>query len=277
MKRILLLSLLACSYSIVFGQSQPRTNEIGFMGGGAYYLGDLNRFRHFGQNTGPAAGFIYRRNYNQRYSFRMTGIWGRVSGADAQSNSAIQQNRNLSFRSDIIEIGAGVEMNYFNYALGDNKSRFSPYLFAQLAYFRMNPKAELNGTWYELQPLGTEGQGTSEGDRPYSLGQISIPMGVGFKADLGKNVGLSMEWGIRKTYTDYLDDVSGTYVDPDILAAENGPLAATLADRSTSQEGEGGNNSRSARGDSNTKDWYVFSGLMITFKIGNRYPCPKAL
>lgn len=246
--------------------------------GGSYYLGDLNRFTHFGKNTGPAGGFILRRNMNQRYSTRVTAFYGRVSGFDYRSSSSSQVNRNLGFRSNIFELAYGIEMNYKNFALGKSETVFSPYLFIQLAFFKMNPQAYYGGQWIDLQPLGTEGQGTSENDkRKYALGQISIPFGIGAKVALSKNVGLSIEWGLRKTYTDYLDDVSGTYADPDILADQNGPLAAALADRSAEQEGIGGNNSNFQRGDSNYKDWYVMSGLMLTFKIGNKNKCPAPL
>jgi hypothetical protein len=279
MRLFLLLGLVVCSCTLSYGQGKRnRTTEFGPMLGASYYIGDLNQFTHYGKNTGPAGGFILRRNMNQRYSMRYSGFYGRVSGFDYRSNSASQQNRNLSFRSNIFEFAAGVEMNYQNFALGKSETFFSPYLFIQLAVFKMNPQANLNGQWVDLQPLGTEGQGTSQNsNRKYSLAQISIPFGAGVKLALSEYVGLSLEWGLRKTYTDYLDDVSGTYADPDMLADDNGPLAAILADRSAEQEGVGGNNTNFQRGNSNYKDWYVISGLTLTFKIGDRNVCPRAL
>ena len=77
--------------------------------------------------------------------------------------------RNLSFKSSIIEIGPIIEVNFFPYKLGQADTELAkfgtPYFFAGITYMRMNPKAEYEGEWIELQPLGTEGQGTSQNNR----------------------------------------------------------------------------------------------------------------
>ena len=152
------------------------------------------------------------------------------------------------------------------------KYPISPYFFYEIAYFQMNPIAELNGNDVELQQLGTEGQGTSLSDkRPYRLNQISIPLGVGIKFNLRKRLAISIEYGIRKTFTDYLDDVSGDYVDPVALSAFNGPLAGELSDPGLNNNGL--SNIGFNRGNSSTKDWYSFYGIMITFKPFKRDIC----
>jgi hypothetical protein len=129
----------------------------------------------------------------------------------------------------------------------------------------MNPTTELDGEDYTLQNLGTEGQGTSLSDKePYKLNQLSIPLGIGLKFNLKKRVAISIEYGIRKTFTDYLDDVSGSYVDPDLLSAYNGSLAAEFSDRSLDNSNL--SNVGFNRGNSSNKDWYAFYGIMLTFK-----------
>jgi hypothetical protein len=117
--------------------------------------------------------------------------------------------------------------------------------------------------------LGTEGQGSSLNSKnQYSLTQLTIPLGVGCKLSLGKKASMTFETGIRKTFTDYLDDVhSESYVDLDVLAAENGPLAAALANRSLN------GNRYGKRGTEATKDWYFFSGMMLTFRMGAPNKC----
>jgi len=138
--------------------------------------------------------------------------------------------------------------------------------------FFYNPRTDYEGDWYDLQPLGTEGQGTTGyPDRtPYSLTQLAIPFGVGFKFSLSKNASLGIEYGIRKTFTDYLDDVSTTYADTSGLKAENTRIAMLLSDRSGRYYPEGYN-----RGDENNKDWYTFLGVTLTFKInGSSKDCP---
>jgi hypothetical protein len=110
----------------------------------------------------------------------------------------------------------------------------------------------------------------------YSLVNISFPFGLGFKYSVGKNICIGAEWGMRKTTTDYLDDVSTTYADPVILAAEHGAIAAILADRSLKNVGENVNNTGLQRGNSATKDWYSFAVAFITvkFKTRGKGSCP---
>ncbi len=164
-------------------------------------------------------------------------------------------------------MGAGVEFNYFPFQLGHDRYKGTAYILAEVALFQMNPVSRYNGELIELQPLGTEGQGTSlNSKKHYSLTQLSIPVGVGAKLSLGSRVGINFEIGLRKTFTDYLDDIGNDeYVDPIILATENGPLSAELSNRSGNVYGK--------RGNSSTKDWYVFSGMMLTIQLGRPGNC----
>ena len=136
----------------------------------------------------------------------------------------------------------------------------------------MNPTTHFNNEEINLQPLGTEGQGTSLSNKKnYSLIQLCIPIGAGIKMTLGKRSSLSLEFGLRKTFTDYLDDIhADNYVNPDKLADESGGITSNtvgLSNRSLD------NNSHGKRGTSATKDWYVFSGFMLTFKLGKKSTC----
>ena len=244
-------------------------SEIGVLIGGSYYNGDLNHFVPF-KNVNLAGGLIYRYNIHSRVSFRANLTYGKLEGSDADSKQALYQDRNLSFTTDIYELGAGVEFNYFPFQLGHDRYKGTAYLLAELAVFRMNPKAiSDNGTEVELQPLGTEGQGSPlSSKRQYSLTQIAIPIGVGAKISLGDAAAINFEFGIRKTFTDYIDDVgSNGYIDQNLLAAENGPLAAEMSNRSLSGSRFG------KRGNASTKDWYVFSGVMFTFRLGKPTKC----
>ncbi len=263
-------------------------SEVGVTALGAYYIGDLNPFVHFKQ-TQPGGGLTYRLNFDQRFALRSSVAYSQVEGYDSKTGLAFQVNRNLSFKSHIFEFAAVMEFNFFDYAHGNltrntiggntrNRSAYlSPYMFGGVAFFRMNPKGRLpeNDTWVELQPLGTEGQGSENNNkRPYSLGQLAIPFGVGTKCNVGKYGTLALEYGLRKTFTDFLDDVSGSYVDPDALTLTNGPLANSLSDQSLSTPGYPINGTQ--RGFSNNKDWYVFTSLHLTFRIGNKNLCPAA-
>ncbi len=250
-----------------FGQSYKSATEIGFYGGGSYYLGDLNHYEHF-SNSRAAFGVIYRYNLSTRHSLRATAFYGTVYGNDADAKNQALVNRNLNFESKLFELAIGYEIDLFKYRINDMKYPISPYFFYQVAYTRMNPTTVYDGNIVALQPLGTEGQGTSISDkRNYSLNQLTIPLGIGIKMNLRKGLAVSLEYGIRKTFTDYLDDVSGSYIDSEVLRAENGPLSATLANRSlTATNGMN-------RGNPGTKDWYAFYGVMLTFKPFKRNIC----
>ncbi|MGB0914478.1 MAG: DUF6089 family protein [Crocinitomicaceae bacterium] len=267
MKQLLSILLLASS-TLVFGQyhTGASRSELGVLVGGTYYLGDLNQFSQF-RNTHLAGGLIYRYNVNPRLSVRANFTYGKVSAEDSKAKNDFQKERNLSFYSNIYELGAGFEFNYFPFQLGHKRYKGTAYLLAELGVFRMNPKTNYNGAEVELRNLGTEGQGTSLNSKGYyNLTQVCIPLGVGVKLSLGNRMGVNFEFGIRKTFTDYLDDVkSDSYVDPLALAAENGPLSAELSNLSGNRYGQ--------RGNSSTKDWYVFSGMMVTIRLGSPAKC----
>lgn len=254
------------------GWGQHLTNlsrsELGVMVGGSYYIGDLNRFEHF-KNTHLAGGILYRYNIHSRVSYRANFTYGRISADDASSKSDLYVNRNLSFQSDIFEVGTGFEFNYFPFRIGDDRYKGTAYILAEIAVFKMNPRTEYNGDWVDLQPLGTEGQGSDLSSRSkYSLFQVAIPLGIGCKLSIGKRASINLEYGIRKTFTDYLDDVrSNSFVPVGDLAAANGPLAASLSNRSLD------GNRYGKRGNTATKDWYSFFGVMLTFQLGKHQAC----
>jgi len=274
MKRIITLFLI-CLASVFYAQ----TPEVGFFIGNTYYIGDLKPYSHLSQQDFVFGG-IYRNNLSSnRVAFRLNFLYCKVKGNDFKSGIEQQVKRNLSFKSSIIEIGPVVEVNFFPYIQGQhetNKEGFgTPYFFAGITYMRMNPKAEYEGEWIELQPLSTEGQGTSQNDnKPYSLSQISIPFGIGAKLNISPRIAISLEYGLRKTFTDYLDDVSGLYPNQTLLAQEAGVLSAELSDRSSNPEGLNDSNFGLQRGNPNNKDWYSFSGMILTFSLVKKTSCP---
>jgi hypothetical protein len=277
MRRIIIILITFFSVINVTAQAP----EIGVFGGGAYYIGDLNPYAHFNQ-TNYAVGVIYRNNFdNERIALRVQGIYGQVSGNDAKSNDVNQLNRNLNFSSSVLEIGPMIEINFIDYVVGvmsRKKFKFqTPYLFAGITYFKMNPLGTYQGETVELQPLATEGQETSQNasQNRYVLNQISIPLGLGYKFNITKRFAISLEYGIRKTFTDYLDDVSGRYPDLDLLSMEAGQLSAEMSDRTVNEEGYTDLNYGMSRGNSKNKDWYSFFGAIISFRIHDHETCSK--
>lgn len=268
---LLLAALLASS-------AHAQVNEVGLTGGLMYYIGDLNPNKHYPEDMKLGGGLVFRHNLNNRLALRFQGLYGTLEAFDSKSDDPLQQMRNLHFRSRLFEAAALFEINFFTYR-GRSKEarRWTPFIFGGLCYFRANPQTKLDDTWYSLQPLGTEGQGTSANSSgSYKVDQIGIPFGAGMKFSLSERLDLQVEWGLRRTYTDHIDDVSGTYADHDILLAEAGPLTAALADRSGLNDPVlGYSNAGRARGNSNTRDWYQYTGLTLTYIISRFSDCDE--
>lgn len=266
--RILLLCLALFTFSPIYAQ----TSEIGLGLGISGYKGDLNSSLYNPKYINPAATILYRHSFNSHWSYKVNFNIGSIEANDADSKDDFANTRNLSFRSGLSELHLGLEFNFFPYQTAKLvSSSWTPYLFAGIAVYRFNPKAEYNGDWYELQPLNTEGQGTEQySDRkPYNRIQVSIPFGGGLKFRLGNRWGLVIESGARRIFTDYLDDVSTTYVDPNLLLASNGALAVVFSDRSDIVDKT--LNINRQRGNASDRDWYMFSHVTLSFTLSKKY------
>lgn len=287
MKKLITVLVLLLVTTSIFAQRLDRRHEIGIYGGTSYYLGDLIEESVMGEHK-LAYGLVYRYLINDRWAFRLHGMYGTLTADDTENNKPEMQYRNLMFKSSVMEFSAIAELNFLEYVPGSKKEIFTPYLFGGVAIFSFNPKAKYEGPWntttqgysgwYELQPLGTEGQGTTEyPDRePYALTQVSLPFGMGIKWNFTQSFSLSLEWGMRKTFTDYIDDVSTTYVDPELLKSENTEIAMFLANRTFEDKAEEGDQypvpeaktmAGGQRGNSENDDWYSFLGITLSFSI----------
>lgn len=238
-------------------------------GGFSNYQGDLQlRTLTFDQSNG-AFGVGLKYDLTSHVSVRGGYNYGRLRGDD-KSNKPSLQVRNLSFETKIHELNLLGEYNFFDL----NENRFSPYVFGGIALFRFNPYAydSLRSKIF-LQPLSTEGQGLAAYPerQPYKLTQFAVPFGAGIKLRITKNTVLGYEFGFRKTFFDYLDDVSATYVDPTVLAAERGPKAVEMSYRGG--ELKNGDpqypSDGSARGGFKNQDWYYFTGITLALTINN--------
>ena len=266
---LLCIAFIFCKVQCIHAVT-ARPYEFNLFLGGSYYIGDLNPVGHFNSFTKPAGGIGFRYNYNTRFAVRINIFSGSVQGDDLQSSSLGQKQRKLNFKSPISEYSFQGEFNFLDYRMNSPHKFFSTYAFLGIGGFKFKPQGEINGVWQELQPLSTEGQGTSAnpGSKQYKLFQVAIPFGVGFKLNLSEKIDLALEWGMRKTFTDYLDDVSTVYPDPAILTSEKGTIAAVYSDRSGVS-----NNVGRQRGNSKNKDWYCFSGVVLGFRF--REPAQK--
>lgn len=257
MKNFVLFIAFILSTCVVLAQRGP---ELGAGIGIANYFGDLNPNFDF-THPGPAGYILARFNFNTRVCIAGSLNYGLVRYKDSYSENAFQKERNLSFRSNIFDLSLVGEFNFLPYVHGSKDNFFTPYLMAGFSAFHYNPKAELDGKSYALQPLGTEGQEKGE---EYRLWKGAFTFGMGFKYSLNDYWGLSFEISARKAFTDYLDDVSGTYADKEIIRSDRGEVAAALSDRSTTPNNPFGIGIPGRqRGNSRDKDTYTF----ITFGV----------
>lgn len=263
---LLLLPLFLVTLSI-----QAQNYEVGLLFGASTYSGELTP----GTNNlsvgelHPSLGVFVRRNFNRFITMKANLSYGTISGDDANSKDEGRKERNLSFRSRIFELGVTGEFNILGYEAQGLQRRFSPYIFGGVAVFGFNPEANYQGQLVELQPLGTEGQGMENFPDKYKLTQIAIPFGAGVKFAISERLNIGVEVGFRKTFTDYLDDVSGNYVNYNELLRGNGSLAAELGNRTGEYLGTDPIDlpTGTPRGNASTDDWYLISGVTVSYNI----------
>ena len=206
------------------GAMNALTDVGGHSGLGQKYLKDLNTGKSQ-LNASVYVGAIYQNKVGLRLEFTS----GQVTGADSVlkkdigSPSDPRYDRNSSFRTPITEFTAIVEIYptyiFRKYDVETSPPKLAPYFMIGIGYFHFNPQAYYKGQWVNLQPLRTEGEGFKEyPDRPiYSLSQTNIPLGLGVKYEINARLNLRAEFLFRKLHTDYLDDVSKSYIDPTLF------------------------------------------------------------
>ena len=283
--RLLLLLLVSVLPFSMNGQKLHAT----IFGGFANYYGDLQNKPFTLDQAKGVFGIGAKYDLTNKIAIRSGIMFGKIAATDAKNKAALHF-RNLSFQSSIFELNVLGEYTFFDM----QERNLSPYVFGGIAMFHFNPYTyDTVGNKHYLKPLSTEGQGLSQfpDRKPYKLTQFAIPFGAGVKFRVTENVVLAYEFGLRKTFTDYLDDVSKTYVSDVALALARGQTAVDLAYRG--DELKNGSLIYPAEGDirgsEKYKDWYYFSGVSVaiginTGKVGGlfgggsrkgRLDCPK--
>lgn len=253
--------------------------EFGISAGAAHYFGDLNTR---GRINRPklAVGAFFRKQFGNYIGLRVSAHFAQLGYSDVYNDqNEYQRRRNLSFNSNIFELALQGDFNFFKFVPGDPDHRFTPYVTLGVGVFSYDPYAYLNGQKVFLRPLGTEGQGMAAfpDRKPYNTMAFCLPLGVGIKYALTDRMNIGMEIVHRFTNTDYLDDVSKTYVAytrfpqmPDGSLSQ----AALLSDRSYELGERIGTEGRQ-RGFAKQKDQYIFAEVTLSFNLTS-YRCPTA-
>ncbi len=252
--------------------------EFGITAGAAHYFGDINTRAGLNRPK-PAVGIFFRKQFGNYIGMRIAGRYAQLGYSDTYSKNDYQKARNLSFNTNIFELGIQGDFNFFKFVPNDPNYSFTPYVTLGVGIFTYDPYAFLDGEKIFLRPLGTEGQtGGYLGRKSYNTMAICIPFGVGIKYSLTEKVNISFEVAQRFTTTDYLDDVSTTYAPATYFPpGPNGPSTAfLLQDRSyeTLDVPLSATPGRQ-RGWSKQKDQYVIAEIGISFNFGS-YRCPTS-
>jgi len=284
------IAVVAFSFAAFFNKSSLRAQnsivqegEFGFGVGAGHYFGDLNTRARL--NRAKVAGTIFfRKNLGNYIAVRIGATFAQLGYSDQyNTHNPVMYSRNLSFNSKVWELTLQGDFNFFRFMPGEPQYNFTPYITLGAGIFSFDPYAYLRGEKIPLRPLGTEGQGSVHypDRKQYSSMAICIPFGAGIKYSFNERVNIGFEVLHRFTNTDYLDDVSKTYVDltlnpPVFPLNQDGSIsdAQLLSDRSY-ELGEPIGIANRARGMSRQKDQFVTAMIHLTFNLQS-YKCPTA-
>lgn len=308
---------------------EKRYSYLGVSASAFNYFGDLAPLSQRTSTdisfTRPGIGVFYGYRFGPRYTITASFSYGTVRGDDFESANPSDDNakyryvRNLHFRNRIKELTITAVLDLFKNELTYiNRVHWTPYAYIGITGFHHNPQAFVPegsgfneaGTWVNLQPLGTEGQfadlqpeDANAGIKPYSNFQFAIPFGVGMRYKLNQVLDVSFESGVRFLFTDYLDDVSQSYVDPgvfgdnelarlmsDLSQEEKAPVSGAnrlpdnpaiqeIMSRTTTINGRDGNTYTkiygyghealgNVRGNKDERDFYFVTSIKLSFVLG---------
>jgi hypothetical protein len=252
------LLIVLCFPFTVFAQDFHFSARLGLAG----YHGDLTQHTINVSGSKPffslGARYDLSEHLSARTYFSLTTLQ-----ADDKKGTAGMKARNLNFKTKLFEWELSGQYNLFSL----NDKWWTPYAFAGIGVYRFNPYTQdVDGKKVFLQPLSTEGQGIRAGSPPYKLTQFCIPLGFGADYSLNEDMRLGLEFGYRKLFTDYLDDVSTTYVDQNALLHAKGQQAVDLAWRGDEVNGMPYPVEGAQRGNPKSKDGYYYVALTYTIR-----------
>lgn len=235
-------------------QTYAQHGEIGGHAGAAFYKGDLSHtIPGSVKEAHPAFGIFYRSNPSDFIAYKLSFNYASISGRDKHAIEDDLLKRDLSFRSNILELGLQIEYNIGGFQPYALSAPSAPYVFLGVSGFLFNPQARYQNEWIDLQPLRTENVG-------YSTFSVAIPFGAGYKYALNDHWNVGAEFGFRPTFTDYLDDVSKTYISRADLVANGGQVAADLGNKIDAAAGL-------KRGNNSGLDWFHLFNISVSYNF----------
>jgi hypothetical protein len=278
-----LLLLTVINLSSLFVSAQPEAviqeGEFGVGIGAAHYFGDLNTRAKVNRPKLAATAF-FRKNFGNYIAVRVGASYAQLGYSDIYNeHNEYMKSRNLSFNTNVWELAVQGDFNFFRFMPGEPGYNFTPYVTFGVGVFNYDPYAMLQGQKQFLRPLNTEGQGSTlyPDRKPYGSMAFSIPFGAGVKYCINERINIGFEIVHRVTGTDYLDDVSKTYVDPAVFPSlPNGdPSPAFLLHDRSYELGDPIGLPGRQRGVMTQKDQFATAIFYISFNLQS-YKCPTA-
>ena len=280
-RTLLLLTVTSLSSLFVSAQREAvvQEGEFGVGIGAGHYFGDLNTRAHLNRPKIAATAF-FRKNFGNYIALRVGASFAQLGYSDIYNDhNEYMKARNLSFNSNVWELAVQGDFNFFRFMPGEPGYNFTPYVTFGIGVFNYDPFAMLSGQKYFLRPLNTEGQGSSlyPDRKPYGSMAFSIPLGFGFKYCINESINVGFEIVHRVTGTDYLDDVSTTYIDRSVFPPlpDGSPSPASLLHDRSYELGEPIGIPGRQRGISTQKDQFATGIFYISFNLQS-YKCPTA-
>jgi opacity protein-like surface antigen len=281
MKKLFFVFLLVSTVLFTNAQYESivQQGEIGLSLGASHYFGDLNTQARLNRPK-IAVGAFFRKQFGNYVGMRVSAHYTQLGYSDIYStDNEYQRRRNLSFNSNIFELAVQGDFNFFKFLPGDPYHAFTPYVTLGAGVFSYDPYAYLNKQKIFLRSLGTEGQGLAEypDRKPYNTMAFAFPLGVGVKYAINDRINVGAEVTHRFTTTDYLDDVSRTYIGADKfpLLPDGTPSQARLLQDRSYETGEIIGLEGRQRGFSKQRDQYIIAEIFVSFNITS-YRCPTA-
>ena len=276
MKKIILIVITTLAFAI---RSEAQMNEyvqegeFGISAGLAHYFGDLNNRTRINRPKMDIGGFV-RKQFGNYTSVRLSAHFAKLGYSDIYSKNEYEQRRNLSFNTNIFEMALQGDFNFFKFIPTDPDHSFTPYATVGIGFFTYDPYAFYQNKKVYLRPLHTEGETFYKGRKEYGSMALCFPLGFGVKYAINENINISFEVAHRFTTTDYIDDVSTTYIGADKFPSTAGgkSIAGIMQDRSFEVGPPIGIEGRQ-RGFSKQKDQYTIAEFGVSFNITS-YHCP---
>ncbi|NNF35471.1 MAG: hypothetical protein HKN68_15280 [Saprospiraceae bacterium] len=265
---LMMLMLLIASVDNLQGQQVEGGAGLGIL----LYWGDLTpKDPVEGLSNARGGGqFFLRSEISSKVDIRFNLMIGKLNGDDRKSSNPSMMQRNLRFHSWITELSILGEYTFLSFDLPEYQDGLSFYLTTGVSALYFNPKTDYQGNTYALQPLGTEGQGMEGFPDKYNRISMALPFGGGMKIRLTERLTLNPEIIGRVTFTDYLDDVSGSYVNYTELLNGNGEIAAALGNRQGEFLGQSEpviTATGAVRGGPNSDDFYWVGMINFTYLL----------